>query len=823
MNRIMKKTLIFFLLINELFAQQPTVNPNNNNDDDMKKYWFYRTKLVNDFMLVGTGQGMSLPFNRRGKDAHSSGFHSATLEVGDEISTLGYYIGVLATEYKLLIDNGQDITKVNHELFCALNAVNRLDYNAENALYGSCPNNLNGFLMRDDIPTYFVRDNYDHFNYFNHGTYIDNITGHPFPNEFPINSGNFGTADRGFASIAQQGQYTVESNYSDYVDVKHYADKSDVYMSQDHAINLLFGLSLVRALVDGSATDGNNDFTAYEPSYLNVNHKLLVEAENIAGRLVHYVGKTCSWHIKDPCTGIGLNIYQGGYAEPFSYPLAEIGCIATGQGVSTAACTGCPAPTACGTYHDWYTESLGFLSWQALSNTAATKNDNASMIAQLDASCNCIYSTVASHFINQTTQVLTKIWSWLGWLWGWVTSIITTIVSYFFPILNTNDTNDGMEANVEYWDYQYAPFARRLIHGGNALLVRPENVFFHGKPGYQYMNDLIDLAPCEGPWNAGWPAYSQDEWSSSSRIDHPEQRTDGVYNGIANNIVTGEYNGIDYMLYHNIWRLYHNRYMSGNFKMIDLSDRIIKDNFPLSSGLGSMATPIEIDAFETVEMLGNVGNSAPANVTVRAGKWIHYPAGWHANSNNGTIYHAVPSTPFGCTPNSYVNNNFHSRTQDSSIANTKSPNGYNYASTNMGIVKTHHVEYSPEVVNYSPNTPVEVDNTVPIKNQLNQATPNYQQAMVNAVVKSAMEENDLLILPNPSNGIFKIKLPAAYKSNTMNIWIYDISGNLIANKENLKKWPEAEDINISEYGAGTYMLRILTENGKSYTRRVIVK
>ncbi len=816
----MKKLIFILLSVNSLLAQTTTVNPYNISKN-MKKYWFYRTKLVNDFMLVGTGQGMSLPFNRRASSA-PVGLDSPTLEVGDEISTLGYYIGVLATEYRLLVDNAQDVTKVKHELFCALNAVNRLDYKAESTMYGSCGPSLNGFLMRDDIPFYFARDNYTHFNYFHPdggGIASDN---HFFPN-------NNGNNDRGFASIAPQGQWSVESNLQDFEnpDLAH-ANQGDLhaarvlYMSQDHVINLLFGLSLVQALVDPTATDGSNNFTAYEPQSLNPNNKLLQESENIAGRLVHYVGKTSSWHIKDPCTGIGLTIYQGGYAEPFSYPLAEIGCIATGQGTSIlTACTGCPVPTACNTYHDWYTESIGFLSWQALSLPAATKNDNASMIAQLSAACNCIYATVASHIVNQITQVLTSIWDWLGWVWGWVTSIVTTIISYVVPILNTNDTNDGMEANVEYWDYQYAPFARRLIHGGNAALVPPQNVLFHGKPGAQYMNDLLDAATCDGPWNVKG-AYSTYDWSSVSMIDHPEQRADGHFQGKDYPINTGEYNGIDYMLYHNIWRLYHNRYISNDFNMIDLSDRIIKDNFPLSNNQGDLNHPLEIDAFETMVIDSKIGDSSPANVDFRAGKTISHGPNFHVNSINGTIFHEAQAQPFSCQQN-YVNNNFYSRGQDTSVANTNTPKGYNYASTDMGIVKTHHVEYSPEVVNYLPKTPVEVDNTAAVKNQHNQTTSNYQQAIVNAVVKSALDENDLLILPNPSNGVFKIKLPAVYKSNTMNIWVYNMSGNLIANKENLKKWPETEDIDVSEYGAGTYMLRILTENGKSYYRKVIVK
>ncbi len=43
---------------------------------------------------------------------------------GDSPDNLGYYIGMLAAEYKLLKDNHEDVSETVRELFCAINQIN---------------------------------------------------------------------------------------------------------------------------------------------------------------------------------------------------------------------------------------------------------------------------------------------------------------------------------------------------------------------------------------------------------------------------------------------------------------------------------------------------------------------------------------------------------------------------------------------------------------------------------------------------------------------------------------------------------------------------
>lgn len=105
----MKKISYYFLLL---------VLTHNFYAQDLyryhQKYWYLRSKLRNDFMKIGTGQGESIPFTHRGKDANVTDPLKNAIGGGDLIRELGIYLGVLATEYRLLKNNYQNTDSVNH-------------------------------------------------------------------------------------------------------------------------------------------------------------------------------------------------------------------------------------------------------------------------------------------------------------------------------------------------------------------------------------------------------------------------------------------------------------------------------------------------------------------------------------------------------------------------------------------------------------------------------------------------------------------------------------------------------------------------------------
>lgn len=194
--KLTKKLLLAFII-----ALQPIIIKSQTDYDNHSKYWYYKTRLNNDFMKVGLLAGESIVFNQR------SGNHTADMNVGDATATLGYYIGVLATEYYLLQQNNQNTDIVKHELFCALNAINRVDYKAEGHWqYGA--EQLNGFFVRDDIDATFVKNNYNHFNYYNNcnGVLGDTSSWNYFTG-LPIYNDTY----KGFTQVHSKGQYLNNS------------------------------------------------------------------------------------------------------------------------------------------------------------------------------------------------------------------------------------------------------------------------------------------------------------------------------------------------------------------------------------------------------------------------------------------------------------------------------------------------------------------------------------------------------------------------------------------------------------------------------------
>ena len=141
------------------------------------KYWVWRDRLVNDFMVPNyTGDtahaGRGIVFNERlgigwHRDLDTFSWkitnYYGGFSINDEGFELGKYLLVLATEWRLLYKSGLPTQQVEAEIYWALKTVDRLDYKAE--YYWSYFWNrgqrrdgveLNGFMIRDDVFTSFL-------------------------------------------------------------------------------------------------------------------------------------------------------------------------------------------------------------------------------------------------------------------------------------------------------------------------------------------------------------------------------------------------------------------------------------------------------------------------------------------------------------------------------------------------------------------------------------------------------------------------------------------------------------------------------------------
>src|ERR1700752_3202840 len=151
--------ILLLLLVNNVFAQ-----PAIDDEKAHRRYWYYRTRMINDFMNIGKNQGDCIVFAERNNGQDDGFLPVIESKVGpDQIDITNMYIMALALEYKLLSRNGQDTKETIKELFHMLYTINRLDLEAEQFFTpGMLPSlfndnvqangTLNGFMLREDMP-----------------------------------------------------------------------------------------------------------------------------------------------------------------------------------------------------------------------------------------------------------------------------------------------------------------------------------------------------------------------------------------------------------------------------------------------------------------------------------------------------------------------------------------------------------------------------------------------------------------------------------------------------------------------------------------------
>ncbi|RLD47170.1 MAG: hypothetical protein DRI86_01190 [Bacteroidetes bacterium] len=269
MNKPYIRTIFTFLLLSfinsSIFGQSEKLNS--------EKYWIYRDRLIHDFMLgIGLDNGKSFPFMERYRYSHSK---SATLYWDDATIGHGYYIAILATEYKLLNDNHKNTEQTIRELFFALEALNNLDYKAETRYYDS-----NNKLGKPSLNGFFIRD-------------LASDSMKKYTNYTWLNS-NSNLLD-------------VEKLYGGSLDNK--PNDAIAEMSKDQVIFLMVGLRLVQKLIPENLSyiETNKSKTFRNSN----NYFIRKEAVEIANRILKYISKNSKtafplvyyhWNIINPVT-----------------------------------------------------------------------------------------------------------------------------------------------------------------------------------------------------------------------------------------------------------------------------------------------------------------------------------------------------------------------------------------------------------------------------------------------------------------------------------------------------------------------------------------
>ena len=473
----MKKCLTFFFVFTISF---PLFTQDFNAWK--QKYWVYRERLKNFMVSNSSQQGCSIP--ALGRD------NSGQIGWGDSPWMMGYWVGTLAMEYKLLSHSGADVSQTKEDLFNAIDAINRIDCLAEWAWgcgnYDCVPQQLNGFMIRDDVPNFLHTTIEDQFN-----------QGWVPPHD-------------GWRAKC------VNSAYTSYLNPGGEA-------SQDHLIGLFVGLSLVKKCITNvNESWGIKQFSDEETSFVR-------EVQNISNRITTYLytgqgNGNYQWYYINACQ---YRCVQGIHNPKYDNPctntpsviisntnpcIADIeGAIAFPQAIGFAEVNNRIQSFPNGSSHAGFAGAL----------FSQTVNDQALRVAWRAA------------LINGSRLPLT-----LEALGGIGDVVLVGICPACTLLTDSKETiakhlvNRGKSQN-----WEHLILLNRLLHGNqydNSGLITISN---------NHYTCLLDAAPCrgfEGLQNSG----QIPEWSCHDRLDGSRACTD---------VSVESTNGLAYMFYFNLF------------------------------------------------------------------------------------------------------------------------------------------------------------------------------------------------------------------------------------------------------------------------------
>ena len=509
----MKKSIMLFCtFVSLLLGIQMNAQ---NTKANLAKYWLYRERLRKYFVVVDADDrsGTNIPFSYV-KDSSALTSHDYTkISTGDGNDELQYYIGMLATEYALFKRYGMTDAKeqTRKELLYALKAVERLDRDAEGNWDPNFSKDLNGFFIRDDIKSDFA-DTWE------------NVDGH-----------------QSFKNITNIGSCFVEGrNGYPYEE------------SKDNVWNFIPNLALVDALVD-------------DP-------EILVKNKQITYRMITYMHHFNDWiTIPDwvPYFGgddIGIKTWlilnpatQSELTEPKGGKIEEIGINVFNQegfnyGFAEAAknISGLPF-THYGASENCKNEFL-----KNFNNTDKATTLFEKLIHGLN-------DLLTSNF-NVSTYFATRN-SWLS-----LATVSAQNSDLQTAVSNTNATvMDRLLKQLKRDDesyYEHLPLIRSLLVQ-NCPYLQTNNLddittfissLTWSKPFYEH---LLNIAPVCGPVNVikdEFDIYHKEihEWGTANRLTMSDKLVTIKQQGlleINNSDWFGYYNGIDYLMLHNLYWL----------------------------------------------------------------------------------------------------------------------------------------------------------------------------------------------------------------------------------------------------------------------------
>lgn len=450
---LLKYKIKYFYLLFLCFSFSPLLLLAQTPEKNLEKYWNYRERLRKHFIAIS-------PNNEKGTNipaACITGTDYKTLSWGDGNGCLQYYIGLLATEYKLLKLYNQDYTSTRNELLYALKALERLDKTAEKYFRNPQeeePEDLNGFFIRDDVNDEIKKINTNLKEFAIGSTYINYINETGFPYE----------------------------------------------QSKDNVWHYLPNLALVVELVD------DDEIKNY--------------AQKIVYRMINSMHKNNWFWIWSPCNFFS-DCWPGRYVKVDDYCWRIINPV-TQDDVRDG-----PKVDEVG----WCCESIDGLSygfaeaggWITKKNLHYGCSDNKYDLFTIVILMPPIFDTYSYRSLLTTSGI----------------SLGNNIDTYDFLV------NRSYRASIH--PYEHFALIYTLLHG------KGEEFSDHYHKEFNRYENLLNSAPDYGTYNFGKNnTYNNlptrpENWSVSNRLVWPEN--------INKDNELGYYNGIDYMLLHNLFWL----------------------------------------------------------------------------------------------------------------------------------------------------------------------------------------------------------------------------------------------------------------------------
>lgn len=756
-----------------------------------EKYWWYRYRLVNDFMKIGPNPGESIPAYLRHR-GYNTGDPVVVghLTWGDATQALGHYIAITATEHKILEDNSWPTERAAMENYFSQNAFERLDEHAEaycRDIHATYPNNgnpqssdLNGFFIRDDVDENFVARNYLHFNRpgIISSLPVVNRPGpfHKLHEEFDL--GLFGTTHNASADSGVQSDYYVREWPSSSLWNSSYtyswtfgpppilppvAPQYPFEESQDQLTEINAGLGLTAQLCGGP---GGN--------YLGIIGLQSKAADNIFRNVNWAYSGSLPWLIENPTAQNPHCVYGVGPEFYWDVSCGDVG----GASIHASA----PAIA-----EFTQTTTAGYHSAGSFITSAPT-SDFLFQASQLPSSANAMFTD-----------------NYVAYSRNWYTLYLP--IPFNFAI-NTSWNRIKHHALNNSFQTPHIPLIYKIIHGGGIDFDPNDD----GQLSYPQM---LDFSVFCGNFSYDDNMSNWGDWhySSQDALSFASQR------GIKNN---ADFNGLDYMELFNLYSLVKGDYLQWIINPYYTDS--FRVNYPDANGYGSASKWLKLNYLEYLSAIDTIQSNA--HLTFHGAKVIELLPGFQTEP--GAVFTA------------YVKD-IDCRAEDFHYAEKDGPENTGFIEYNPTGRSYQSMQRSIDTSMLWEDTVQDVDSTLPLQARINYAetiierlkSSGRYEAFVARLPDSIRQQfvlmtsdnhtntvlpsTSMAISPNPNPGIFTISMSeeGKYEASVFNsfgqmVYHASFTGN-------------RQKIELGNVPSGTYVLKVVSSKCSSQAKITIAR